>query len=94
MSRKIKIFIYTLITSILIHGFSLSFAQYTVEDLPNPKIKGQAYFVSNPDHIISSSVMDELDAISWRIDSITACEFAVVIVDDYVGDSDFDFGDH
>lgn len=91
MSRKIKIFIYTLITSILIHGFSLSFAQYTVEDLPNPKIKGQAYFVSNPDHIISSSVMDELDAISWRIDSITACEFVIVIVDDYVGDSDFDF---
>lgn len=91
MSRILKKIIYTVFTFVLIHGASFSFAQYSIEDLPSPKIKGQAYFVSNPDHVLSQSVLEELDAISWRIDSITACEFAIVIVDDYVGDSDFDF---
>lgn len=91
MSRSLKKLIFIVFTFVLIHGLSFSYAQYTVEDLPNPKSKGQNYFVSNPDHILSNDVVKELDAISWEIDSITKCEFAIVIVDDYVGDSDFDF---
>lgn len=91
MSRIFKKIIFTVLTLVLILGPSFSFAQYGIEDLPNPKIKGQNYFVSNPDQIISNHVVEELDAISWQIDSITKCEFAIVIVNDYVGDSDFDF---
>ena len=91
MSRIFKKIIFTVFTLVLIHGSSFSFAQYGIEDLPNPKMKGQNYFVSNPDQIISNHVVEELDAISWQIDSITKCEFAIVIVNDYVGDSDFDF---
>ncbi|UIR55496.1 TPM domain-containing protein [Sphingobacterium sp. SRCM116780] len=91
MYKVLKIVIYTVFTFILVFGNSVSFAQYKVEDIPSPKLKGQPYFVSNPDHILSESATNELDAISWQIDSITKCEFAIVIVNDYVGDSDFDF---
>ncbi len=71
-----------------------SFAQstaYTVDNLPNPKIKGQDYFVSNPDGILSSGAVSELDGLSKEIEATTKSEFAIVVVNDYVGDSDFEF---
>lgn len=91
MSTILKKISHTVFTLILLIGSSATFAQYTVENIPNPKTQGQIHFVSNPDHILSQNVANELDAISWQIDSITKCEFAIVIVDDYLGDDDFEF---
>lgn len=66
-------------------------AQYTVQNLPNPKVQGQSHFVSNPDNILTSVAVSQLNEISQSIDSLTKAEYAVVIVDDYEGDSDFEF---
>ncbi|WP_336835479.1 TPM domain-containing protein [Sphingobacterium siyangense] len=67
------------------------FIAYTVDNLPSPKLKGQDYFVSNPDGILSSGTVAELDGLSTQIEAATKGEFAIVVVNDYVGDSDFEF---
>jgi len=66
-------------------------AQYTVDNVPSPKQKGQDYFVSNPDGILSSGIVAELDGLSTQIEAATKSEYAIVLVNDYVGDSDFEF---
>lgn len=66
-------------------------AQYTVDNVPSPKQKGQDYFVSNPDGILSSGTVAELDGLSTQIEAATKSEYAIVLVNDYVGDSDFEF---
>lgn len=68
-----------------------AFAQYSVGTLPNPKRQGQQHFVSNPDGILRQRIVETLDAISQSIDSLTGAEFAIVVVNDYVGESDFEF---
>jgi len=66
-------------------------AQYTVDNVPSPKQKGQDYFVSNPDGILSPGTVAELDGLSTQIEAATKSEYAIVLVNDYVGDSDFEF---
>ena len=66
-------------------------AQYTVSDLPSPKEQGQDYFVSNPDGILSSFAVDSLNRISIAIEEVTTAEVAVVIINDFVGEDDFEF---
>ncbi len=66
-------------------------AQYTVDNVPSPKLQGQDYFVSNPDGILSSGTVAELDGLSTQIEAATKSEYAIVLVNDYVGDSDFEF---
>jgi len=65
--------------------------QYTVQNVPSPKDRGQEHFVSNPDGILSYGTVATLDAMSQEIDSLTGAEYAIVIVNDYVGHSDFEF---
>lgn len=69
----------------------LGSAQYTVESLPTPKVKGQEYFVSNPDGILSDYTVGQLDILSQQVDNSTKAEYAIVVVNDYTGDSDFEF---
>lgn len=64
---------------------------YTVDNLPSPKVKGQDFFVSNPDGILSHSIVQELDNTCQKIEATFGVEYAIVVVDDYVGDNDFDF---
>ncbi|CAM3840212.1 TPM domain-containing protein [Sphingobacterium prati] len=66
-------------------------AQYTVDNVVSPKQKGQDYFVSNPDGILSPGTVAELDGLSTQIEAATKCEYAIVLLNDYVGDSDFEF---
>jgi len=66
-------------------------AQYAVGTLPNPKAQGQAYYVSDPDHILNSGTIAQLDAASAAIEQHNGSEFAVVVVRDYQGDNDFQF---
>lgn len=66
-------------------------AQYTVDNIPSPKQRGQDYFVSNPDGILSSGTVAELDGLSTQIEAATKSEYAIVLVNDYVGDTDFEF---
>ncbi|MCD0501612.1 TPM domain-containing protein [Bordetella petrii] len=68
-----------------------SHAQHSVESVPNPKNQGNAHYVSDPDGNLASDTRAQLDAISAAIEQANGSEFAVVVVNDYQGDSDFDF---
>ena len=75
-------------------GIALSInahAQYSVDTLPNPKALGQTHYVSDPDHVLNSDTVAQLDAVSAAIEQQNGSEFAVVVVKDYQGDSDFQF---
>lgn len=67
------------------------YAQYSVQSVPNPKTLGDEHYVSDPDGNLSSSTRAQLDAISAGIEHANGSEFAVVVVDDYKGGSDFKF---
>ncbi len=70
----------------------ISFAQkyYTVNEIPSPKLKGQDYFVSNPDGILS-----DVESINYKLVQLeqqTKIEFAVVVVNNFEEDfEDFEF---
>lgn len=71
---------------------TLSFAQkqYTVKEIPNPKIAGQDYFVSNPDAILGN--VDTLNRLLTQIERQTKIEIAVVAVKNFEADKDdFEF---
>lgn len=72
-------------------SFFSVFGQYTVQTVPNPKTQGQNYFVSDPDQILGYYAVAQLNEISASIDSLTQAEYAIVLVNDYEGDSDFEF---
>lgn len=76
---------------VLLGLLEYSFAQYNIHSLPHPKSRGQEYFVSNPDHIISSDIELYLNNISQSIDSLSGAEYAIILVDDYEGEDDFEF---
>ena len=84
-----KQLLYTLLFLIAGHGPVLG--QYNVANLPSPKEKGQDYFVSNPDGILSSFAVDTLNAIALEIERRSSAEIAVVVVNDFKGDDDFEF---
>lgn len=65
--------------------------KYTIENLPNPKVDGQTFFVSNPNGILSTYTVQILNDQCQQIESVTGAEYAIVVVNDYFGDSDFDF---
>lgn len=91
MHRSQQLYLYILfcLSCCLVGG--AVFGQYTVDNIQSPKQKGQDYFVSNPDGILSSRTVAELDALSTQIEAATKSEFSIVAVNDYVGDSDFEF---
>jgi len=66
-------------------------AQYSVESVPNPKSRGSGHYVSDPDGNLGAATVAELDAISTGIEQANGSEFAIVVVNDYQGGSDFRF---
>jgi len=66
-------------------------AQYSFQSIPNPKRLGSDHYVSDPDGNLSRATIEQLDAISTRIEKANGSEFAIVVVNDYRGGSDFDF---
>ncbi|MHC8947856.1 TPM domain-containing protein [Sphingobacterium hungaricum] len=66
-------------------------AQYSVNSVPHPKEEGQEFFVSNPDNILDYYTVSALNQQIQNIDSLSGAEFCIVVVNDYVGDSDFEF---
>jgi len=62
-----------------------------VEAIPSPKTQGQDYYVSNPSQVLSASVVDSLNRMAQMVEAKTSAELAVVVVDDFVGDDDFQF---
>ena len=64
---------------------------YSIDQVPNPKSKGQDYYVSDPDGILGSYTVSLLDSISLDIEKQTGAEYSIVLVNDYQSDDDFQF---
>lgn len=64
---------------------------YSIDQVPNPKSKGQDYYVSDPDGILGSYTVSLLDSISLDIEKQTGAEYSIVLVNDYLSDDDFQF---
>lgn len=81
----------TFILAVLTISFN-SFAQkfYTVNQIPSPKLAGQAYFVSNPDGVLSN--VETINGLLVELEQQTKVEFAVVVVNNFEEDEDdFEF---
>ncbi|WP_415818913.1 TPM domain-containing protein [Bordetella tumbae] len=88
MPRQFLLLVSTLIGLLLSIN---TYAQYSVESLPNPKDRGDSHYVSDPDGNLQGSTVAELDAISATIEQTNGSEFAIAVVNDYQGGSDFQF---
>lgn len=77
----------------LFFSVNLAIAQkaYQVKDIPDPKKNGGGY-VSDPDQILGSSAVSELNSTIANFESKTNVQVAVVVVNDFDHDKeDFDF---
>jgi len=83
------IFLLLLATFLVSSGFSQRL--YTAETLPSPKEAGQDFYVSNPNAILSSATVDQLNRLSTEIEKASGAEYAVVVVDDFEGYDVFEF---
>lgn len=55
-------------------------AQYTIKTIPNPKTTNAANFVSNPDNIINSQTVSQINQLLSELQNTNKSEVAVVIV--------------
>ncbi|MDL2290320.1 TPM domain-containing protein [Paludibacteraceae bacterium OttesenSCG-928-F17] len=69
-----------LLCFLLFISHSVFSAEYTVENLPNPKTYDATDFVSNPDRILSSQTVSQLNQIINSLENDTKAEIAVVAV--------------
>ena len=71
-----------LLLSLLLGNSTLLVAQsgvYTIESIPNPKVRGGGY-VSNPDNIISPTDVSRINSLLTEMENNTTAQVAVVIV--------------
>jgi len=88
---RITFFLRIFIVIVLLFGGHYTSAQYSIEQVPNPKEKGQNYFISNPDAILSSQTENLLNEMAVEIEAKTKAEVAIVVLGDFEGDDDFQF---
>lgn len=66
-------------------------AQYTVATVPNPRATDAGAFVANPDGIISSDCVHQLQSISEILNDLTGVELVYVIINSIGYEDAFDF---
>lgn len=66
-------------------------AVYTPTDVPDPKVNGQEFYVSNPDSILADSTVNWLNSCAGMLDEKTHVEMAIVALQS-IGEAEaFDF---
>lgn len=75
----------------VVFTFNTVLAQYSISSLPHPKTSDKNAFVSNPDGILSSSTVQEINDIALAVEQRSGTEYAVVIVNDFEGYDVFEF---
>ena len=67
--------------------------QYTIESVPSPKERGQEFYVSNPDSVLASETVAQLNQLLEQLDRTTEAELAVVAINEYANTyySTYDF---
>lgn len=79
-----------LILFLTLNSFLFAQKHYTVDQIPNPKLAGQDYFVSNPDGILKD--VDSLNRMLVKLEKETKVEFAIVAIKDFdQNQEDFEF---
>lgn len=82
-----RFFLYCL----LLCSLAIRAAYYTPATVPNPKTQGQAYYVANPDNILSADDVDFLNRCAASLEQETQAEMCVVAIGN-IGSMDcFDF---
>ena len=56
---------------------------YTIETVPSPKEKGQDYYVSNPDTVLTPMCEDDINGKLINLQRNTEVEMAVVVINEY-----------
>lgn len=77
----------TLLISILFLFSFVYAAEYSLENIPNPKKTNSRNYVSNPDGIISKTTVNQLNTFLEALENETRTEVAVVIVESIGGES-------
>jgi uncharacterized protein len=79
-----------LILFLTLHTALFAQKYYTIDQIPNPKVAGQDYFVSNPDGVLSN--VETINGLLVMLEQQTKVEFAVVVVNDFEQEQeDFEF---
>ncbi|MCR5050420.1 MAG: TPM domain-containing protein [Paludibacteraceae bacterium] len=76
--KKLTILILTIC---LAHGLLLHAEVYTIATIPDTKLQGQDYYVTNPDGILADSTETKLNQLLTQLERETEVEVAVVVVD-------------
>ena len=63
---------------------------YTVDSVPNTKLQNNSY-VSNPDGLITSTTLTQLDQLLTALEGQTTAQVAVVMLHSIGDQTDFDF---
>lgn len=87
MKRLLFIPVFLLLT--IVNTFSVV---YTPGLVPNPKLQGQNYYVSNPEQILLQETVDSINDLCVRLYDSTRVEMAVVAISDIGEAEPFDFG--
>ena len=69
----------------------VSAQKFDVSQVYNPKTESQDCYISDVNHVLSTSATKELNDICVRLEQITGVEVAIVIVPGIVGDDEYDF---
>ena len=70
---------------------SLQAKEYTVKEIPMVHLQDKTRYVSNPDGILSSSAVAEMDRILYELEQKTGIQTLVVVVTGIEGGDCFDF---
>jgi uncharacterized protein len=65
--------------------------EYKVEEVPMVHLQDKTRYVSNPDNILSSSVVATMDSLLFSLEQSTGIQVVVVAVTDIAGGDCFDF---
>ena len=65
--------------------------RYKVKDIPNVQVENRYCFTSNPDGILSTSAVAQIDSICYDLRHRGIAQITVVAVDKIAGDDVFDF---
>ena len=65
---------------------------YVPNTVPSPKTQGQNYYVANPDNVLSSETVGELNELCTRLNANTGVELAIVAIDAFDEDSYSSYG--
>ncbi|KAA6341439.1 hypothetical protein EZS27_010749 [termite gut metagenome] len=71
------------------HVFVLAAQEYTIKAVPNPKILDAANFVSNPDGILDTYTLSQVNEILQTLEADTKAEVAVVLLNS-IGNNDIE----